>query len=712
MENESEEDKSESEDFKVVIRDIKDEEFESFQTTLNKRLILDLYKIFKIYEQKGLINYDIYKEAMTDTFKKYNNKDNFEYIFDLIFNRFQKIKCILKNNKTVFYLTEMKYKNSIETYIIVCFLTILIKCKIFDKVKLLFKLTDIDNDGFLNKDEIKLMISTVNFLFCFNSTIGINSSILSQSLMYIYVKGKINKLMNPPGNLGIILQKEKCVNFDTFFKCLEKIQNYKYEIIPCFINIRKCLYSQRKEKIIDIKNKIKKEFVIVSSDLSSMKPRIPSQLFKRTFSANLEKLIKTVKRKKGEKIDFNDTNNILMKKKQLLLGIKERNKTLKELLKESTILSEEENKETKNENQNLIKKKMSRNKSSNSQYEFEADFDSIKKIEVEPALLRFSNENNFNKKMKRYNSNSNILNQIQNKELSTLKNWRHQSTMDYTSNLNNINKRNIKSAKNYNKIAVKSFNLDLFKRNINLPLSYKNNKNNILRNLKQFNRFNLNKRHNNSLKNNNYNKYSMDQILEKTDTMKSKSCFNRKKINNISTHKLFNKTLTLFNNKKKDVKIKFRNEKKVILKGSQTSFNYQSKKTSGIKNLKGIINNKIDSNAIKTNYSRLFNKSKSINLKNKNLFLLDNDRTNNYFNCNELLKDIDEEKNIADGKSFFYDKKLIKIYSDLMKNRNDINLEMKKYKESDFSLSFFDIKEKLFPYSFWEKVNSIFKKKK
>ena len=160
------------------------------------------------------------------------------------------------------------------------------------------------------------------------------------------------------------------------------------------------------------------------------------------------------------------------------------------------------------------------------------------------------------------------------------------------------------------------------------------------------------------------------------------------------------------------MKIKFRNEKKVILKGSQTSFNYQSKKTSGIKNLKGIINNKIDSNAIKTNYSRLFNKSKSINLNTKNLFLLDNDRTNNYFNCNELLKDIDEEKNIADGKSFFYDKKLIKIYSDLMKNRNDINLEMKKYKESDFSLSFFDIKEKLFPYSFWEKVNSIFKKKK
>ena len=702
MKNEYEEDKSESEDFKVVIRDIKDEEFESFQTTLNKELILNLYKIFTIYEQKGLIDYEVYMEAMTATFKKYNKTDNFTYIFDLIFNRFQKIKCILKNNKAVFYLTEMKYKNSIETYIIVCFLTILIKCKIFDKIKLLFKLTDIDNDGFLNKEEIKLMISTVNFLFCFNSTIGINSSILSQSLMYIYVKGKINKLMNQPGNLGIILQKEKCVNFDTFFKCLEKIQNYKYEIIPCFINIRKCLYNQRKEKIIDIKDKIKKEFVTAASDLSIIKPRNPSHLFQKNFTGNFEKLIKTVKRKKREKIDFNSSNNILIKKKKLLLGIKERNKTLKELIKESTILSEEENEEQKNENLNIIKKKMSRNKSNNFQYVFEADFDKIKKIEVEPALLRFADENTFNMKMKKYYSNDTISKHNINKEINPLKTFKHQNTLDFTSKLNNINKRNIKSAKNINKMKVNNLNQNLFKRSTILPLSYKNDKNLIFRNLKQLNEFTLDKRHNNSMKNLKYNK--------KFNSRNNKSYINSNKINNISSNKsLFNKSLTFFNNKKKASKIKFRNEKNIFLKGSKSYYDIKSKKVPGIKNLKSVISNKVKTNDVRDSYNKFFNKTKTINLNNKNLSLLDNDRTNKYLNCDELLKELDEEKNIADGKYFFDDKKLIIIYDNLMQSKNKIKFEKKRYRESDFSLRFFDLREKLFPDSFGRNVNSFHK---
>ena len=313
---------------------------------------------------------------MTEIFKKYNKSVNFKSIFDLIFNRFQKIKCILKNNKTVFYLTEMVYKNAIETYLIACFLTIIIKCRIYDKIKLLFKLTDVDDDGFLNKAEIKLMISTINFLFCENTEFSINSSILSQSLMNIHVKEKINKLMNNPGNLGLILQNEKYVDFDTFFECLQKIPNYKYEIIPCFINIRKCLYNQRKEKILDIKNKNKEEFVRTTTALSNVKPRGPVHLFKRNFSANMERLIKNVKKKKEEEIDFNNfSNNDLMKKKQALLGIKERNKTFKELLKESTILSDEEDNKENKDKKKYTKKKMSKNPSLNPEYIFEADFD-------------------------------------------------------------------------------------------------------------------------------------------------------------------------------------------------------------------------------------------------------------------------------------------------------------------------------------------------
>ena len=89
--------------------------------------------------------------------------------------------------------------------------------------------------------------------------------------------------------------------------------------------------------------------------------------------------------------------------------------------------------------------------------------------------------------------------------------------------------------------------------------------------------------------------------------------------------------------------------------------------------------------------------------------LLDNDRTNKYLNCDELLKELDEEKNIADGKYFFDDKKLIIIYDNLMQSKNKIKFEKKRYRESDFSLRFFDLREKLFTDSFGRNVNSFHK---
>ena len=673
---ENEENKSDSEDFKVVIRDIKDEEFEAFQNTLNLKLIKELYSIFKIYEKKGVINYDIYLESMTQIFKKYNKSNDFKYIFDLIFNRFQKIKCILKNNKTVFYLTEMVHKNAIETYIIACFLTILIKCGIVDKIKLLFKLTDIDDDGYLNKAEIKKMISTINFLFCGNSEININSSILSQSLMNINVKEKINKLMNEPGNLGVKLENEKYVNFDTFFKSLEKIENYKYEIIPCFINIRKCLFSFRKEKILEIKNKNKKEFVRATSALSNIKPRGPTHLFKKNFSSNLERLIKNVKKNNDDElIDFNNYGNNmdfeLLKKKNSLLGIKERNKSFKELLKESTILSGDEDEDNKDKKKHF-KKNMSRNYTPRQNYIFEADFDKIKKIEVEPALLKFSKDNIFNKSIKRYNSNAYLLNSnIENN--SILKNFRHKNSIDLNKDINNMNFRNIQSAKNNNKIKGKTinFNFDLSKRSSILPLNYKSN---IFQKLNQQPHSNKNKKHNNSMKDTNFSTSSMEKILEKSSYKKN----NTSKINNINIYKQpINKFFTPVNNKR-NVKIKFRIDQNNLLKGNSTTKN-KNKNNIAIKNIK--------------------------NLNNKNFFLVNN-RFGKYLNINEILKDLDDEEKLAHEKSYYLEKELITLYNKLIKERSKIKDKINKFNEADFSLHFFDLNEKLFPDSYGRKINS------
>ena len=334
---------NEEKNIKEENSEISDEEFELFQKALSKEIVLELYSLFKLFEKNGLINYKIYIESITQIFKKYNKdkNHNFKDIFDLIFYRFQKIKCIMKNDKKVFYLINMVPQNCIETYIIVCFLTIFIKCRIIDKIKLLFELTDIDDDGFLNKSEIKQMISTINFMFCEeNALINTNSSILAQSLMNIKVKEKLNKIMYDPGNLNIVLQKEKYISFDQFHNSLIKIKNYKYEIIPCFMNIKKCLYYKRIEKIIEIKSKNKHEFLRATSALSSDRPNTsnPFKRFKRNFSAsNLGKIIKNVKIN-------NDNNKIKIKKKShLLLGIKEKNKSFRELLKESTIFSDDEN---------------------------------------------------------------------------------------------------------------------------------------------------------------------------------------------------------------------------------------------------------------------------------------------------------------------------------------------------------------------------------
>ena len=706
---ENEENKSDSEDFKVVIRDIKDEEFEAFQNTLSFKLIKELYSIFKIYEKKGVINYDIYLESMTQIFKKYNKSNDFKYIFDLIFNRFQKIKCILKNNKTVFYLTEMVHKNAIETYIIACFLTILIKCGIVDKIKLLFKLTDIDDDGYLNKAEIKKMISTINFLFCGNSEININSSILSQSLMNINVKEKINKLMNEPGNLGVKLENEKYVNFDTFFKSLEKIENYKYEIIPCFINIRKCLFSFRKEKILEIKNKNKKEFVRATSALSNIKPRGPTHLFKKNFSSNLERLIKNVKKNNDDElIDFNNYGNNmdfeLLKKKNSLLGIKERNKSFKELLKESTILSGDEDEDNKDKKKHF-KKNMSRNYTPRQNYIFEADFDKIKKIEVEPALLRFSKDNIFNKSIKRYNSNAYLLNS--NKENnSILKNFRHKNTIDLNKDINNMNFRNIQSAKNNNKIKGKTinFNFDLSKRSSILPLNYKSN---IFQKLNQPPPSNKNQKHNNSMKVINFSLSSMEKILEKSSYKKNKSSFNTRKINNINIYKQpINKFFTPINNKR-NVKIQFRIDQNNLLKGNSTTKN-KNKKNITIKDIKNLTYNQVKSTKKNISYNKIFQKNRNRNINNKNFFLVNN-RFNKYLNINEILKDLDDEEKLAHEKSYYLEKELITLYNKLIKERSKIKEKINTFNEADFSLHFYDLKEKIFPDSYGRKINSFHK---
>ena len=603
----------------------------------------------------------------------------------------------MKNDKKVFYLTNMVPQNQIETYIIVCFLTIFIKCRIIDKIKLLFELTDVDDDGFLNKKEIKLMIATINFMFCEeNSLINTNSSILAQSLMNIKVKEKINKLMNEPGNLNIELEKEKYISFDIFYKSLIKIKNYKYEIIPFFINMKQCLYNKRSEKILEVKNKHKKEFVRASSALSSDKPSNPFKRFKRNFSANnLGRIIRNVK--------INNEKNIkLIKKKKLLLGIKEKIKSFKELLKESTIFSDDENIEEEVSAAGIgmnnfddfgqlssISKRISFHNTAKDRplYIFEADFDKIKKIEVQPALLKFSKKEEvikkkFNKKQYlRYNSTLNF----KSKENFFNNRQNNIGTID-------INKKII-SAKNnnLNKALVNSH-----KRASIIPIQFRND---IINNFNLYNdhSFNLyNKVLNNSksLMNNSLTKNKLNNI-----------------INNIKINTNINKNI--LKEDKKDIKRPFSS-----INNNTNTFKKQiiSKTKSQIqcKNKKSNLN--IDHTNVKTNF--LFNnfntaKYKKVNLnkiycKNKNKKNLEqNKKSNKYLSAYDIFQDVNwHEEKLKHERTEYFGKELIFLYKKMLREKQEIRKIIGKYDKYDISLNFFDFRKKGFPKDYGRSIFS------
>ena len=462
---------------RVIVPDIY---YEEFINSLTENRIKNLYLKLKIYESKGYITHDkyiismkeIFDEPIKETIKKKNDNDinyninptleqniNMEdiinEIYELYFLRFREMKCIVKNNKSVFYLTEFKPENYINSYNVICSLTIFFKNCFENKIRLLFNLTDVDEDGFLNENEIRQMITTCNFLFCEESNIiNTDSSILAQSLMNLRINNILKEILYEPGNLYITLEEEKYISFDMLFKSIKLVKDYKYKIIPCYINLKKCLSNIKTEKIIQINDKFKYDFIKVFSSLVSAKtklscynlknhknysaqylstiikpikitknnenklelPNINKNFFyqRKSVTRNTKKTYNTLYKKKiNENVSNNSnysifTNNSELNrqnnKNKLLI---EKNKSFKELLKETTIieLEDEKNKNGGN-NKNFNKNSYYNRDNREIKYIFEANFDKIKNIEVEPGLIRFINSNNDYKIL----NNSNINN--------------------------------------------------------------------------------------------------------------------------------------------------------------------------------------------------------------------------------------------------------------------------------------------------------------
>ena len=199
-------------------------------------------------------------------------KNEFLPLFEQIFNRFKLLKCkIIYNQKNDNYFINNIYSNDeIDLFEINCAFACFIKCFFFEKLKILFDLADIDEDGFINGSEVKKLIYTLNYIFCREeNNLNIESTVILLSLASIKAKKSFNLIMRHPGNLSYILQEEKYINFNHFVSAVKRVYNYKYSLMPLFISLKYSLNLNRNEKELEIRKNNLNDYSKISNEIVS-----------------------------------------------------------------------------------------------------------------------------------------------------------------------------------------------------------------------------------------------------------------------------------------------------------------------------------------------------------------------------------------------------------------------------------------------------------
>ena len=248
------------------------------------------------------------------------NNENFNLLYEFIFNRFKIFKAELKStshkNSDQFYISKIYSDDEIDIFEINLALTMFIKCNFETKLRLLFEITDSDDDGFINEEELKKLIFTLNYMFCDEeNSFGVESTILKQSLISIKIKDSLDKLMKFPGELEKIFDVQIYIEFNTFYNALKKIDNFKYSIIPVYINMKKSLNKKKYEKEIEMKYRLFTDFSTINNEIMSNfkgKYRIGKTFY--DFKKNLNTI--SSKFSDSKKLFFNSMKSSTIKKKR------------------------------------------------------------------------------------------------------------------------------------------------------------------------------------------------------------------------------------------------------------------------------------------------------------------------------------------------------------------------------------------------------------
>lgn len=492
--------------------------FEIFQTYINPEKIMKLNQEFKKHEKKGYINYFNFIQSMKLIFDDEKNCNKYDNIYNLFFKRFREIKCIMKNDKEVFYITDYKKEDYISTYNVLYALVIFLFAQFKKKLELLFKLTDNDEDGLLNKAQIKYMLITVNNIFCEQmNDLKIKSSILSQSLININVENILAELFEGQGKLNQKLIKNYYyIDFNTFYDSVIKIKNYNYKLIPCFINFKKCLLSKKQEKIIKIKQNIKKDYINISSSFIAEQYQNINKSFRSRKKYTNRKLTDII-------LPIQYDNEKTFRKSKL---------SLKSLVKScSTILDDNNN------NNNITSfyfnesesEKFNNTSFKNTKFAFQANYSDIKNIEVEPGFIKIiSNEekDEENESNEISSINENIIERKNEKKRLNNKLRKstilfHESSLNLKKDSNSFNKLRKTAKSNINntqRIPRPSLYNHLSKKKINVNLMNNNmkNKNNNYKTMKEiFDEIKIQKNYfNNESKNN----FRVQMVKESNET--------------------------------------------------------------------------------------------------------------------------------------------------------------------------------------------------
>ena len=228
-------------------------------------------------------------------------------LYEKIFNRFKLLKCKVIYNPLYdnYFLNGIYSNEEIDIYEISCALACFIKCFFFEKMRILFDLSDIDEDGFINQSEVKKMIYTINYIFNREqNSIGTESNITYLSLASIKAKKSYELIMGHPGNLSKIIEKEKYISFDNFISAVQNVYDYKYSLMPLFISLKTSLNINRNEKELEInKNNFNDYSRILKEVFSGYKKRGDIGVSNFDFKNNLE-----LEKKKKKIIIKNDNN--------------------------------------------------------------------------------------------------------------------------------------------------------------------------------------------------------------------------------------------------------------------------------------------------------------------------------------------------------------------------------------------------------------------